>query len=95
MPLTGNRAEHTPATSVLAAGTGADIRLHASGNANLPDLAAGAYFEIRGSGRMENDGLYRVVSVGSPREDYQVDKLTGAAPVARPDGSPLTILLFD
>jgi hypothetical protein len=66
--------------AIFAAGTGADIRIHTSASNLLPALGAGEFFEVRDHSLTQNNGLYSVVTVNTSTDDYEVDKVTGAAP---------------
>lgn len=69
------------AACVFATGTGADIRIHTGAANNLPALAVGEYFEVRGAAQAQNNGLFRVVTVTTSTDDYECDKMFGSAPV--------------
>jgi hypothetical protein len=69
------------ASAVFAAGTGADIRIHTSASNLLPALASGEFFEVRDHSSTQNNGLYVVVTVNTSTDDYECDKVSGAAPI--------------
>lgn len=69
------------ASAVFATGTGADIRIHTSASNLLPALAAGEFFEVRDHSNSQNNGLYQVVTVSTSTDDYECDKVNGAAPI--------------
>jgi hypothetical protein len=68
------------AAAVFATGTGADIRIHTSLSNTLPALAASEFFEVRDHSLTQNNGLYQVVTVTTSTDDYECNKVTGAAP---------------
>ena len=68
------------AAAIFATGSGADIRIHTSAANNLPALAALEFFEVREHSLTQNNGLYQVVTVNTSTDDYECDKVTGAAP---------------
>ncbi len=90
MPLVTSRTSLTQGdelivdTVVFATGTGADIRIHSEGNNNLPALAANEWFEVRDHNDTENNGLYIVVTVNTTVDDYECNKVFGAAPTVQP-----------
>ncbi len=63
------------------AGTGADIRIDTGAANNLPALAVNEFFEMRDHSDSQNNGLYEVVTVNTTLDDYEVDKVNGAAPI--------------
>ncbi len=65
---------------VFATGTGADIRITSVGS-NFPALATLEFFEIRDHPLASQNGLYRVVTVNTSTSDYEIDKVSGAAPI--------------
>jgi hypothetical protein len=71
------------AAAIWATGTGADIRIHTSLANNLPALAVGEFFEVRDHSVAVNNGLYVVVTVTTSTDDYECDKVSGAAPTVQ------------
>ena len=71
-------------------GTGADATITSSGN-ELPVLTASTFFEIRNHNNSQNNGLYQVVTVNSSTASYEVDKVSGAAPVTAGSQSVATL----
>lgn len=69
------------ATAIWATGTGADIRIHTSASNLLPALATGEFFEVRDHSNSQNNGLYEVVTVNTSTDDYECNKVNGAAPI--------------
>lgn len=69
------------AAAIFATGTGADIRIHTSAANNLPALAVNEFFEVRDHSDSQNNGLYEVVTINTTLDDYECDKVNGAAPV--------------
>lgn len=69
------------AGAIFATGTGADIRIHTSAANNLPALAVNEFFEVRDHTNSQNNGLYEVVTVTTLTDDYECDKVNGAAPI--------------
>lgn len=87
MPLVSSRTELSQgsvlavAGAIFATGTGADIRIHTAAANNLPALAQFEFFEVRDHSDSQNNGLYEVVTVNTSTDDYEVDKVNGAAPI--------------
>lgn len=61
-------------------GTAADVRMTSAGSF-MPALAAGEVFEVRDMSDAVNNGLYTVVTVNTSTSSYEVDKITGTAPI--------------
>jgi hypothetical protein len=66
--------------TVFATGVGADIGIDSAG-VNMPTLAVGEIFEVRGHSLATNNGLYSIVTINTTQASYEADKISGAAPV--------------
>lgn len=87
MPLITSRTQLSQgsklsvAGAIFATGTLGDIRLHTSAANNLPALAIGEKVEVRGAAQTQNNGVFEVADVTTSTDDYELDKVLGAAPV--------------
>jgi hypothetical protein len=75
---------------------GANVTMDANGNGDLPAMTAGDFIEIRDHSVVGNNGLYEVITVATPTEEWTLTKiaLTGAVVNPADDASEAGVRIF-